>query len=426
MTPVDAAEALKKYQRYFETYERKWNTYSEGEEMFALYITEYPELEQTKKELGLLEKLYSLYTETSTTITGYADILWSDVVANIESMNEEVGKLQTRCKTMPKALRDWDAYNELKRKIDDFLEVLPLLTALSGKAMQDRHWKQIQTLTGSTLDMNPETFKLAALLDIGSKPGETSLLAVAEEVEDICGGSSKELQIENKLKSLAETWEQLKFSFNNFKNRGPVILSPKELGEIMEALEESQMALGSMSSNRYSAPFREDLQYWLASLSTVSDVVDQWVQVQNLWIYMEAVFSSGDIAKQLPQEAKRFSGIDKNFMKVTAKALENPLVCLFILLVEYIFSYVRHILQCVECCCNNDIMKELLPHLVIGVCFEDWIMLQWFFMLIIFADGATRIVPKVTHRIFGDKKELLPSILLLFRQCTFISAVPRI
>ena len=134
------------------------------------------------------------------------------------------------------------------------------------------------------------------------------------------------MQIETKLKSLAETWEQLKFSFNNFKNRGPVILSPKELGEIMEALEESQMALGSMSSNRYSAPFREDLQYWLASLSTVSDVVEQWVTVQNLWIYMEAVFSSGDIAKQLPQEAKRFSGIDKNFMKVTAKALENPQV----------------------------------------------------------------------------------------------------
>jgi len=344
MSPMDANEALKKYQRYFEKYERNWNTYSEGEEMFALYVTEYPELEQTKKELGLLEKLYSLYTETTTTINGYADILWTDVVANIEGMNEEVGKLQTRCKTMPKALRDWDAYNELKRKIDDFLEVLPLLTALSGKAMQDRHWKQIQEITGSKLDMNPETFKLAALLDIGNKPGETSLLKVSEEVEDICGGSIKELQIETKLKALVEQWSELKFSFNNFKNRGPVILSPKELSEIMEALEESQMTLGSMASNRYSAPFREQIQEWLANLSTVNDVVEQWVGVQNLWIYMEAVFSSGDIAKQLPQEAKRFSGIDKNFMKVTSKANENP--------------------QCVECCCQNEVMKELLPHLM--------------------------------------------------------------
>jgi dynein heavy chain len=59
---------------------------------------------------------------------------------------------------------------------------------------------------------------------------------------------------------------------------------------------------------------------------------------------MEAVFSSGDIAKQLPQEAKRFTSIDKSFMKITGKAFEVP--------------------NCVECCCGNDLMKTLLPHLM--------------------------------------------------------------
>ena len=113
MAPIDAAEALKTYQRYYETMDRKWKTFSQGEEMFALQVTEYPELEQTAKELTLLDKLYSLYTEAVTTIDNFADILWTDVVANIEQMNEDVGKLQTRCKTMPKALRDWDAYVSL-------------------------------------------------------------------------------------------------------------------------------------------------------------------------------------------------------------------------------------------------------------------------------------------------------------------------
>ena len=47
----------------------------------------------------------------------------------------------------------------------------------------------------------------------------------------------------------------------------------------------------------------------------MSETIEQWLMVQSMWMYMEAVFSGGDIVKQLPQEAKRFQNIDKNFMK---------------------------------------------------------------------------------------------------------------
>lgn len=55
---------------------------------------------------------------------------------------------------------------------------------------------------------------------------------------------------------------------------------------------------------------------WIVKLSTVSEMIEQWLMVQNMWMYMEAVFSGGDIVKQLPAEAKRFQNIDKNYMKV--------------------------------------------------------------------------------------------------------------
>ena len=77
-----------------------------------------------------------------------------------------------------------------------------------------------------------------------------------------------------------------------------------------------QMALGGMATNRYSAPFKGKVSDWITKLSTVEEIIEMWLIVQNMWMYMEAVFSGGDIVKQLPSEAKRFNNIDKQFVKM--------------------------------------------------------------------------------------------------------------
>ena len=112
----------------------------------------------------------------------------------------------------------------------------------------------------------------------------------------------------------------------------------------MEKLEETLMNLGSMMASRYIAPFKEDVQTWVNKFSTVSEILEQWIQVQGMWMYLEAVFTSGDIAKQLPQESKRFQGIDKNWVKIMTKGNEAPNV------INYIYG--------------NDVLKQLLPHMI--------------------------------------------------------------
>ena len=105
---------------------RKWENYSSGEELFGLPITLYPELEQTEKEIQMLDRLYNLYVTVITTIKGFGDYFWVDVVEKITEMGDTVNQYQNQSKKLPRALKEWPAYIDCAKTINDFLEMLPL------------------------------------------------------------------------------------------------------------------------------------------------------------------------------------------------------------------------------------------------------------------------------------------------------------
>ncbi|XP_072937033.1 dynein axonemal heavy chain 8 [Epargyreus clarus] len=338
MTPgLSAREASDRvilFQSRFDELWRRFEMYSNGEKLFGMEVKDYPILHQKKKEFNLLSKLYSLYLAVMNSIDGYFETPWVGI--DIEQIVAQLAEFDLRCRKLPRGMKDWPAFIELKNKIDDFNQTCPLLELMADKSMKDRHWRRLEKLMNCVLDVESESFTLANVM-------EAPLLKYKEDVEDICISAVKEKDIEAKLKQVIADWAVVDLTFAPFKNRGELLIKPQETLDIITMLEDSLMVLNSLASNRYNAPFKRDILLWINKLVGTSEILEKWLQVQNLWMYLEAVFVGGDIAKQLPAEAKRFGTIDKTYVKIMYRA--------------------RDIVNCVETCVSDDTLKQLLPHL---------------------------------------------------------------
>ena len=106
---------------------RRFDSYNAGETLFGLPHQSYPALEETRKEIELLDKLYNLYSKVKDTIAKWKDINWVDINTEIDKMMETIDQFGRDCMKLPGVLKNWDAYKELKQEIDDYTEVLPLV-----------------------------------------------------------------------------------------------------------------------------------------------------------------------------------------------------------------------------------------------------------------------------------------------------------
>jgi dynein heavy chain len=55
----------------------------------------------------------------------------------------------------------------------------------------------------------------------------------------------------------------------------------------------------------FKGPFEARIEEWNRKLCCVSDVLEVWVTVQRNWLYLQPIFESPDINRQLPTEGKK-------------------------------------------------------------------------------------------------------------------------
>jgi len=106
-----------------------------------------------------------------------------------------------------------------------------------------------------------------------------------------------------------------------------------------------------MKGSPYAKTFEKRIADWEDWLTYTFNLTNSWKGVQQVWIYLEPIFSSPDIVKHLPMEAGKFKDVDANWRSLMGRINTTPQVLEF--------TKNRKLLDLLkECAGNLDIVQK--------------------------------------------------------------------
>eukprot|EP00232_Nephroselmis_pyriformis_P019075 CAMPEP_0182900652 /NCGR_PEP_ID=MMETSP0034_2-20130328/28990_1 /TAXON_ID=156128 /ORGANISM="Nephroselmis pyriformis, Strain CCMP717" /LENGTH=4527 /DNA_ID=CAMNT_0025034901 /DNA_START=131 /DNA_END=13711 /DNA_ORIENTATION=+ len=287
-------------------------TLNESQDLFEIFVVDYVALRRCEEEITYLKSLWDTVAVVMFTFEEWNKTPWDKI--DVEFLVDEAKKLQKDLKGLNKVIRNYDAYKLLEDRVKALLTSLPLVSDLHHPSMRDRHWKQLMRATGKHFVMD-EKFSLGDLLAL-------ELHTCVDAVSEIVDRAQKELVIEKALKKIDETWASLDLMFQPYQDSEVMQLAVDDL--ILEALETDNLALQNMSGGKYvqgNPKFLEMVTGWQKKLGAVDSCLTTWGDVQKKWQALESIFvGSADIRVQLPEDSKRFDGINADFQDLMKAA----------------------------------------------------------------------------------------------------------
>jgi dynein heavy chain len=194
-------------------------------------------------------------------------------------------------------------------EIEGFKEKVPILVSLKKPGMRDRHWEELVTRTRLSIKIEPGvTFD--SLLELGLGEHAAVCIEVGEK-------ASREFGIEKALGQMYKEWEGIDFGLAKFKETGSFVINNFEFVESF--LDQHLTDTQTLLINPFKKPFAEDIDKWYESLLTVSNVIEEWRRFQGQWCYLQPIFDSPDINKQLPNESALFKRVDGNWRQTLSQ-----------------------------------------------------------------------------------------------------------
>ncbi|XP_071080158.1 dynein axonemal heavy chain 6-like [Haliotis cracherodii] len=270
------------------------------------------DLSEIERDLTLRRLLWQSLEEWTKLLDEWTGTSFDSI--HVESLQKNVNKFTQTVYMLDKGLPHNEVLPRLKEKVMDFKQGMPVITSLRNPSLRARHWEIIEKIINKVI-VRDKSFTLGNLLDM-------NIFKHKEKIQDISTTASNEATLELMLQKIIDLWQNTDFRLLPHAGRDTIIIAGAD--DIMAQLEESQVTVGTIRGSRYVGPIKAQVEEWERKLQVFSRTLDEWLNCQRNWLYLEQIFSTPDIQRQLPSEFKLFSQVDKAWKDIMRRVEDRP------------------------------------------------------------------------------------------------------
>ena len=351
------ADELVSIQNYREKIDQKVEVFLLEESQLGFQPSEFKNYELTNEDFQIFKDLWTIVSS----FTHNYPMWFSGTFIDLDprqistSINEWAGNLLRLQKTLAKIGRTAGTYTKIKdkdraaccqdsisitveiiAKLDEFRGIMPLIESLRNPGLKPHHWKEVSALSKSGVAIQPTaSLTLVQLIADGFLEPKT-----LERVVYISTSATKEFAIEKSLDKMTQDWKSVNLDMKYYGKHEVIEASNskgdeqkvrvykyyivKTFDEILLLLDEQFSTLQGMRASAHAAKFEARLLGMEKKLVYLQDIVEEWTRFQRLWMYLEPIFTSDDIKRQLPEESVMFADTCVFWADQSSDAYRSP------------------------------------------------------------------------------------------------------
>ncbi|GIQ79820.1 dynein heavy chain [Kipferlia bialata] len=266
--------------------------------------------------------------------TGYDNIeeigrvLWRNLDNSVV-----LGKLRaTRAELvdLPAGIRSYACFGAALDVLDGLISLSPTIDQLASEALKPRHWRSLSHQLKTPLEPQGRLSLEQVWTALGKRRGSEQEIA-SQAVLTVATG---ELGLERYLDQIEDQWSQYTLELvkaASTRGRCLLITGWKDLQAL---LDEHLLSINSMVNSPYYGQFAERASQWNEWLTGAATLIEEWAQVQRLWVHLQSVFEAftastkrgGGVAVHLSGVITKLRQADAEFISVMEQAKQGPVL----------------------------------------------------------------------------------------------------